>query len=156
MKINWFLFCIAFAIAGLSAYGFFTAHYESAYRLVVTIGAFVSLFVPLAGMLALRLDVRGGINVRVLSLVFAIAALIDNLVFTIKIKAWQLALVKLAFGEAETDTSGIEKMLAGVPPEVFKEAGTFSLTPYVIVTGIILLVYLCAAYSVIKALQSAK
>jgi hypothetical protein len=32
VKINWFLFRAAFAIAGLAAYGFFAARHESAYR----------------------------------------------------------------------------------------------------------------------------
>jgi hypothetical protein len=157
MKINWFLFCIAFAIAGLIAYGFFAGNIDSQYRIVIVAGTFLSCFVPLAGLLALKLDVRGGLNVRVLSLLFVIGALVVNIVFTVKVKAWHLQILKIAFGDAIVeDTSKIKEMIAVVPPDVFANVGVFSLTPYIIVTGILILLYLLAAYGLVKALREAR
>jgi hypothetical protein len=118
MKVNWFLFCIAFAIAGLIAYGFFAGNIDSQYRIVIVSGAFLSCFVPLAGMLALKLDVRGGLNLRLLSLLFVIGALVVNIVFNL--------------------------------------GSIFSLTPYIIVMGILLLLYTLAMYGLVKALQDTK
>jgi hypothetical protein len=112
--------------------------------------------VPLAGMLALKLNARGGLNLRILSLLFVIGALVVNIVFTVKVKAWHLQILKIAFGDAIIeDTSKIKEMIAVVPPDVFANVGVFSLTPYIIVTGILLLLYLCIAYALIKALQDA-
>jgi hypothetical protein len=154
MKINWFLFAIAFVITGLCAYGFFTAHIASEYRLVITIGSFISLFVPLAGLFAVKLDFRGAINVRIISALAFIALMIDHIIFTVKIKSWQLEILRAAFG-GEIDTSKTEAMFSLVPPDIFKNADVFSFTPYIIVTGILLMVYLLAAYGVGKAMKDA-
>jgi hypothetical protein len=153
MKINWFLFAIAFVIAGLAAYGFFVAHIDGQYRMVITIGSFISLFVPLAGMFAVKFDFRGAINIRIISALAFVALLVDHIFFTIRIKAWHLSVLKFAFGEVEIDTSNIEEMLSLVPPDVFKDVGIFSLTPYIIITGILLMTYLLFAYGVGKALK---
>jgi hypothetical protein len=117
MKINWFLFCIALIIAALAAYGFFAANGDEPYRLVITAGAFLSLFTTFAGMIALRINERGGANMRIVSALFFIVLLVEHLVFTF------------------------------VP---------LFLPPYIIITGILLLLYLLAAYAIAKALQHAK
>ncbi|MDR1575650.1 MAG: hypothetical protein LBS37_06555 [Treponema sp.] len=153
MKLNPFLAFIAFAMAALIAYGFFSAHADNQYRMVITAGAFISVFLPLGGMLALKVNSRGVVNLRVLSALFVIALVVEHVVFTIKIRAWQAKLIMLAFNSADVDASEIRKFLAAVPADILGTVGTFSLTPYIVVTGLILLAYLCIAYVLVKALR---
>ncbi|MDR1893146.1 MAG: hypothetical protein LBQ61_00435 [Spirochaetales bacterium] len=116
MKINKILLLIALGIAALAGYGFFAANGDEAYRLVITFGSGISLFVCLAGLIAVTTPGRGSsANIKVLSAVFFILLLVENLIFTF------------------------------VP---------FRIAPYVIVTGILLLVYVLIGYAVGKALEN--
>ncbi|GHV11286.1 hypothetical protein FACS189491_02240 [Spirochaetia bacterium] len=153
MKINWFLVFIAACLAGICAFGFFQAHVESQYRLVITIGSFISFFVPLAGMIAIETNQAVAVNVRIVSVLALSALLADHIFFTIKIKAWQLQLLNAAFGNM-IDTSKIGVMLKTVPLDVLNDVGFFSLTPYVVITGVLVLVYVLIAYAIGKALQN--
>lgn len=74
---------IAAAIAGLSAFGFFMANEDDTYRLLITIGAGISIFVTLSGMLALSwTDYGSRVNFRVISGLFFAALMIEHIVFS--------------------------------------------------------------------------
>ena len=77
MKINWFLFFIALAIAGLAAFGFYSANNNEVYRWLITIGAGLSLFITMGGVLALSSPNGGSLNIKVTSILFFIALLIE-------------------------------------------------------------------------------
>jgi hypothetical protein len=114
MKINWFLTFIALAIAALAAFGFYSANVDETYRALITIGAGLSLFITLGGILALSSPNGGSLNIKVTSVLFFIALLIEHLVFG-------FTAIKLA--------------------------------PYVIITGILLLVYVLICYAITRALK---
>lgn len=99
----------------MASYGFFASHAASGIRILLTAGAGVSLFLPLAGMLALGAKDGGtAVNLKVVSVVFFIVLLVEQLIFGFAAK---------------------------------------SAAPYIIVTGILLLIYLLIAYSIAKALE---
>jgi hypothetical protein len=114
MKINPFLTLIALAIAGLGAFGFFSANADESHRLLITIGAGLSLFITLGGALALSSPNGGTLNIKVTSILFFIALLIEHLVFNFT---------------------------------------AIRLTPYIIITGILLLVYVLVCYAVTRSLK---
>jgi hypothetical protein len=116
MKINVIMLIIALAIGALAGYGFFAANAADTYREVIALGAGLSLFVTLGGIIAVGAAAgRGGVgNIRALSAVFFVLFLVEQLIFSF------------------------------VP---------FRLPPYIITTGILLLVYLLIGYAVGKALN---
>ena len=115
MKINPFLACIALAIAALAAFGFYSANAgDETSRWLITIGAGVSFFVTLGGIIALSSPNGGSLNIKVTALLFFLAFLVEHLVFSF------IAL---------------------------------RLAPYVIVTGILLLLFVMILYAIIKALK---
>jgi len=114
MKINVVMLIISFAIAALVAFGFFTGNSSETYCALITIGAGLSFFVTLGGILAVSSPHGATVNLKVVSVLFFIALLIEHLVFS-------FASVLLA--------------------------------PYVIITGILLLLYVMISYAIIRALQ---
>ena len=115
MKLNVFLTIISAAIAGLSAFGFFMTNEGDIYRVIITVGAGVSLFVTLGGMFALSSPNRGSImNVRIVSGLFFIALLAEHIIFSY---------IGIRFA------------------------------PYILITGILVLVYLLICYAIIRALK---
>ncbi|GHT79980.1 hypothetical protein FACS1894130_10290 [Spirochaetia bacterium] len=114
MKVNVVLLLIAFAIAALAAFGFYAGNGDETYRWVITIGFGVGLFVTLGGIFALSSANGGTVNIKVTSVLFFIALLIENLVFS-------FTAVRLA--------------------------------PYIIITGILLLVYVLVVYGIYRALK---
>ena len=116
MKINTFLTFICFAIAGLSAFGFFIANSGDTYRILITAASGISLFVTLGGMIALSSSNRGSmINIRVVSGAFFLALLVNHIVFS----------------------------FIGV-----------KFTPYIIITGVLLLLYMLIYYVIVRALKN--
>ena len=118
MKINVVPLIIAVALAALAAYGFYTANSGEPYALALSVAAGLSLCITLAGTIAVGTkDGRGGAaNIRVLSGIFFLITLIEQVVFS------------------------------AIP---------LSLPPYIIVTGVLMLIYLLAAYGIGKALREA-
>ena len=114
MKINLFLLLIALVIAALAAFGFYAANNEEVYRLLITIGAGLSLLITLGGVLALSSPNGGSLNIKITSVLFFIALLVEHLIFS-------FTAVKLA--------------------------------PYVIITGILLLLFVLIIYAINKALK---
>jgi len=114
MKINTVLLCISAAIAGLAAFGFYTGCSNESYRVLITIGSGLSLFITLGGLLAISSPAGGSTNLKLTSAVFFIALLIEQIIFAV----------------------------AGV-----------TLTPYIVITGIVLLVYILICYAIIQALK---
>ena len=114
MKINPVMCLISLAVAALAGYGFFAANSGDEYRLVVTIGGGLCLFVTLGGFLALSSPHGGTGNIRALSAVFFV-------IFT------------------------VEHLIVSFLPT--------RLPPYIIITGIFLLVYIIVCYGVVKALK---
>jgi hypothetical protein len=114
MKINVALLLISLAIAALAAFGFFVGNGDEPYRLVITIGSGLSFFVTLGGVFALSAANGGTVNIKVVSALFFIALLIENVVFS-------FTAIRLA--------------------------------PYVIITGILLLVYVLIVYAITRALK---
>jgi hypothetical protein len=114
MKVNVVLLLIAFGIAALAAFGFYAGNGGEAYQWVLTIGSGIGLFVTLGGVLALSAANGGSVNIKVISILFFIALLIENLVFS-------FTAVRLA--------------------------------PYVIITGILLLLYVLVVYGIYRALK---
>jgi len=119
MKINLVPALIAFAIAALAGYGFFAWNGNETYQLLVAVGAGLFIFITMGGTIALTQGGRGSVgNIRALSVVFLILAIISNILFSI-----------------------------------------FTLptpTAYVIINGILLLLYVLIAYAVNRAIASTK
>jgi len=116
MKINPVFALIAFAISALAGYGFFTWNGGEPYQVLITIGGGLTIFLPLAGLLALTSDGHGSVgNIRALSVVFLFVEIIVNIVFSIV--------------DMRTPTA------------------------YIIVNGILVLVYILIGYAVIRALK---
>ena len=84
MKINIVMLLIALAIAALAAYGFYTWNKEDNFQLLLTIGSGVMLFITFSGIIAVKAaGGRGGVgNIRVLSIIFLIASIISNIIFS--------------------------------------------------------------------------
>ena len=115
MKINPVMAIAALAISALVAYGFFAWNSGEQYRLLITIGGGIAMFLTLGGMLALGSKDSGtAVNLKVLSLVFFIVLLIEHVIFS----------------------------FAAVAP-----------APYIIITGILVLIYIAIAYGIRKALK---
>ena len=117
MKINKILLLTSFAIAVLAGYALYSANgAETDIPFANAIGGGIALFVTLAGMVAIgSKDSKGStMNLRVLSGVFFVVILIEQIVFSF------------------------------VP---------FKIPPYIITTGILLLVYVLIAYGVGKSMQ---
>jgi hypothetical protein len=114
MKINPFLLVIALGIAALGAFGFYAGNSGETYRLLFTIGSGLSLFVTLAGLLALSSPNGGTVNIKITSALFFTALLVEHLVFS------------------------------------FTGA---ALAPYVVVTGVLLLVFALIVYALTRALK---
>ena len=115
MKINFVMLLIALAIAALIAFGFYSGNKEEPYVWLITIVSGIMGFVTLSGILAVGFDVRGSTgNVRVVSILFFIAGLVSNLVFT---------------------------FVAMTPP------------PYIIINGILFLLYILIAYGIVRSLK---
>jgi hypothetical protein len=112
MKFNPVMLAIALAIAGLAAFGFFAGNSGEPYRWVLTIGAGFSLAVTLCGLLAFSTNGGTSVNIKVTSVLFFIALLIEHLIFS-------FTAIKLA--------------------------------PYIIITGILILVYVLISYAISKA-----
>jgi len=119
MKINLVPALIAFAIAALAGYGFFAWNGNETYQLLVAVGAGLFIFITMGGAIAISQGGRGTVgNIRVLSIVFLILAIISNILFSI------FAL--------STPTS------------------------YIIVNGILFLLYILITYTVNRAIANAK
>ena len=115
MKVNFVMLFIALAIAALMAFGFYSGNDKDQYVWLITIASGIMGFITLAGILAVSFEGRGGTgNVRVVSILFFIASLVSNLIFSFI---------------------------------------TLNLAPYIIVNGILLLLYILIGYGIIKALN---
>jgi hypothetical protein len=114
MKINFLQTIIAIAMSLLIAYGIFSFHvFEN--KLLLSTGSFVFLSASLILTMGTSFELpRTTTNVRVVSGIFFIMALISNLVFTFI---------------------------------------DFTVPSYVIINGILLLVFISIAYSIIKSKQ---
>jgi len=119
MKINFVPALIAFGIAALAGYGFYAWNGNETYQLLVAIGAGLFIFITMGGAIAVTPDGRGSVgNIRALSVVFLILAIISNIIFSI--------------------------------------ASLSAPTSYIIVNGILFLLYILIAYAVNRAIASAK
>ncbi|MBS9766861.1 MAG: hypothetical protein KGV44_04910 [Flavobacteriaceae bacterium] len=82
MKINLVPTIIALAISSLIAYGFF-AFCNNEHQLLVSIGSFVFLFFTIEMTIGVSFDLpRTTTNIRVVSGVFFVIALISNIIFS--------------------------------------------------------------------------
>jgi hypothetical protein len=113
MKLNPVLILISFALAALIAYGFYSGN-NGEFQWLITLGSGIFIFITLAGITGINFGRGGTGNVRVLSTVFFIIAIISNLLFTF---------VPLTFAR------------------------------YIIVNGIIFLIYILIGYSIVRALK---
>jgi len=120
MKVNPVFLLISLAISALAGYGFFSWNSGEAFQLLITIGAGILIFITLSGIIALQAaGGRGSVgNIRALSIVFFIIAIISNIIFSF--------------------------MILSTP------------TSYIIVNGILFLVYLLISYSIFRALNQIK
>jgi hypothetical protein len=115
MRINFVFFGIAFGIAALIAFGLNSAYRgEGSDVWLLTIGAGLTLFITLGGMLALSSPHGGSANIKIVSGIFLVLLLLEHIIFT----------------------------FAGI-----------SLTPYILITGILMLLYVLIVYSIIRALK---
>jgi hypothetical protein len=114
MKINWVLACISLAITGLIAFGFYSGTSNDPYQLLITIGSGLSFLITLGGLLALSSPHGGTVNLKVVSVLFFIGLLIEQIIFS----------------------------FIGV-----------KLAPYVIITGILIMVYVLVCYGITRALK---
>lgn len=114
MKINVVMLLIAIAISALSAFGFYSGNSNETYRLLITLGSGISLFVTLSGVLAFSSPHGGSANIKIVSAIFFIIILVEQLIFSFV---------------------------------------NISLAPYIIVTGILLLLYFLICYAITRALK---
>ena len=118
MRINFVYLAIAFGIAALLGFGFYSAngHADDKPLVNAIVGGAV-LFITLAGALAVSSkDSRGvNVNIRTVSWVFFVIMLIEQAIFCI---------------------------------------GRLLVAPYVIITGLLMLVYLLIAYSIGRSMRS--
>jgi hypothetical protein len=82
MKFNRFMVLIAFIMAVLAGYGFYAGNSGNEYHLLLAVGAGISLFVMLSGVLAVSVPGGGTINIRVVSGIFMIIMLVEQLFFS--------------------------------------------------------------------------
>jgi hypothetical protein len=116
MKINPIFAVIALAISALAGYGFFSWNGGEPYQLLVAIGGGLMIFLTLAGIIAFSSSGRGTVgNIRALSVVFLILAIITHVIFSI---------------------SNMTRP-----------------TAYIIVNGILVLLYILIGYAVSRALK---
>ena len=113
MKIKFIPALISAALALLIGYGFFAANGHEWQRWLMFAVTAVEFIVLLVGGFGIKYAERGGANVTALSIVFIIATLVANLIFTV---------------------------LPFVAP------------PFVIVSGILILLYVGIAYAIAKSL----
>jgi hypothetical protein len=79
MKINPIFALIAFAISALVGYGFYSLS-----GMFMAIGGGLTIFLPLAGLLALSSEGHGPVgNIRALSVVFLVLEIIVNIIFSL-------------------------------------------------------------------------
>lgn len=84
VSLNAFLTCVSGALAGFAAFGFFTANEGDPYRLLITAGAGLSLFVALGGVIALSSSNTGlAANLRVASVLFFIALAVVQITYSV-------------------------------------------------------------------------
>ena len=115
MKAKFLNMTIATIISALFAYGFYAFCVTAEYALLLAIGGFISMLVPVAVAVGMAFDFpRTGVMARTLSAVFALVAFISHVLFTM----------------------------------VY-----FTVPLYIIVNGIILLVFLLILNSIIKTKQ---
>jgi hypothetical protein len=82
MKINFVLTTIALAISGLIAYGLYSFH-ESENKILLTVGSFVLLATTFTATIGTSFtNSRTGTNIKTVSSIFFIGALISSLIFT--------------------------------------------------------------------------
>ena len=114
MKINFVQTIIAIAVSLLIAYGLYSFH-DSENKILLSVGSFVFLATALVMSIGASFELpRTTTNIRVVSGIFFVIALISNLIFTFI---------------------------------------NFSVPSYVIINGILLLVFILIAYSINKAKQ---
>jgi hypothetical protein len=114
MKINFVQTIIAIAVSLLIAYGLYSFH-ESENKILLSVGSFVFLAVTLILTIGSSFELpRTTTNVRVVSGIFFVIALITNLAFTFL---------------------------------------NFSVPNYIIINGILLLVFILITYSINKTKQ---
>jgi hypothetical protein len=114
MKVNFVQTIIAIAVSLLIAYGLFSFH-DSENKILLSAGSFLFLAVTLIFTIGTSFELpRTTTNVRVVSSIFFVVALISNLVFTFL---------------------------------------KFSVPSYIIINGILLLVFILITYSINKAKQ---
>ena len=115
MKFNLILTLISLGLAGFATYSVFVGNSGDYYRILITVGAGISFFVTLCGMLAIKTVYWGtSMNIRVISGLFFLALLIDHIVFS----------------------------FIGV-----------KYPHYIIITGVLMLLYILTCYLTIKALK---
>ena len=85
MKINPIFLLISFAIAALVGYGFYAWNSGLTFGLLITICSGIMIFITLSGIIAIQTaGGRGSVgNIRALSIVFLIIALISNVIFSL-------------------------------------------------------------------------
>jgi hypothetical protein len=114
MKINFVQTIIAIAVSLLIAYGLYSFH-SSENKILLSAGSFVFLATALVMTIGASFELpRTTTNIKVVSGIFFVIALISNLIFTFI---------------------------------------NFSVPSYVIINGILLLVFILIAYSINKAKQ---
>jgi hypothetical protein len=115
MKIDPVMLIVSLAVSALIAFGFYTANQGEVYPWLITVGSALLCFVTLSGILAVSFDVRGGTgNYKIVSALFFIITLIDNIVFNFL---------------------------------------NFTVAPYIIINGILFLLFMVIEYAIIKALR---
>ena len=114
MKLNFIQTIIAIALSLLIAYGLYSFH-DSENKLLLSVGSFVFFATTLIVSIGSSFELtRTTTNVRVVSGIFFVLALISNLIFTFI---------------------------------------NFSITGYVIINGILFLLFILIAYSINRAKQ---
>lgn len=82
MKINPIMLLIALGIGALAGYGFFAANSGDENQILIAITSGVSLFITLAGLLAVSSPNGGSGNIRALSALFVVLFVVANVVFS--------------------------------------------------------------------------
>ena len=83
IKIDIVLFIIAAVITGLLTFGIFLINGQSPIRILVTVGAGLTFFVTLGGLMAVTSSRTGMANIKVVSSIFFVLFFLSHLLFSL-------------------------------------------------------------------------
>ena len=84
MKLNWFMILLSLGMSALAGYGLYSMNADNDNVWLITIMGGITIYSALVGVSGFRFERDGhSVNIRLMSSLFLIAFIADNLVFSI-------------------------------------------------------------------------